>query len=30
LLKRLAPESVRLLELRDPRGIYYDCFCGIR
>jgi protease-4 len=30
LLRRLAPESVRLLELRDPRGIYYDCFCGIR
>ena len=30
LLGRLAPESMRLLELRDPRGIYYDCFCGIR
>ncbi len=30
LLRRLAPESARLLELRDPRGIYYDCFCGVR
>ena len=26
----LAPEAKRILELRDPRGLYYDCFCGVR
>jgi protease-4 len=26
----LAPEVRALLERRDPRGIYYDCFCKIR
>lgn len=30
LIERLAPEADRLLELGDPRGIYYDCFCGVR
>ncbi len=29
-LRRLAPEARRALELRDPRGLYYDCLCGIR
>lgn len=26
----LAPEANRILELRDPRGLYYDCFCSFR
>ncbi len=30
LIERFVPEVDRLLELRDPRGIYYDCFCGVR
>jgi len=29
-LGRLAPEARRVLELRDPRGLYYDCLCGVR
>lgn len=29
-LGRLLPEARRALELRDPRGIYYDCLCGVR
>jgi len=29
-LGRLAPEARRALELRDPRGLYYDCLCGVR
>jgi protease-4 len=27
---RLAPEARRAIQLRDPRGLYYDCLCGVR